>query len=277
MLPSFQIPNINRDNVIRAITKTIFLLFKDKINRDKSKKWTNEDELNLNRLIHEHLLWKLSENLNKAKGKYEGNIYWSVEAIKSYVKHSGVFNKLGIPDALSHEHITPRKQFTEYLISKYEKQVSEEDLYEDLKNKGFGVVVTNAEHHSINDNYLDFNDIWKRYYKSNSKIKIFYNDYIPKSVLSELKKRDMLVNKIDNLKFEKTTKNIINSKTRSKRYQRDQKVKLLVDINPKQIGSKSYKRFNIYYNGITVGEFLDKGGLTIDLKWDVEHNFIKIS
>ena len=277
MLPSFQIPNINRDNVIRAITKTIFLLFKDKINRVKSKKWTNEDELNLNRLIHEHLLWKLSENLSKAKGKYEGNIYWSVEAIKSYVKHSGVFNKLGIPDALSHEHITPRKQFTEYLISKYEKQVSEEDLYEDLKNKGFGVVVTNAEHHSINDNYLDFNDIWKRYYKSNSKIKIFYNDYIPKSVLSELKKRDMLVNKIDNLKFEKTTKNIINSKTRSKRYQRDQKVKLLVDSNPKQIGSKSYKRFNIYYNGITVGEFLDKGGLTIDLKWDVEHNFIKIS
>ena len=86
----------------------------------------------------------------------------------------------------------------------------------------------------------------------------------------------MLVNKIDNLKFEKTTKNIINSKTKSKRYQRDQKVKLLVDSNPKQIGSKSYKRFNIYYNGITVGEFLDKGGLTIDLKWDVEHNFIKI-
>ena len=70
MLPSFQIPNINRDNVIRAITKTIFLLFKDKINRDKSKKWTNEDELNLNRLIHEHLLCKLSENFSKAKGKY---------------------------------------------------------------------------------------------------------------------------------------------------------------------------------------------------------------
>ena len=153
----------------------------------------------------------------------------------------------------------------------------EEELFEDLKNKGFGVVVTNTEHYSINDYYLDFNDIWKRYYKSNSKIKIFYNDYIPKSVLSELKKRDMLVNKIDNLKFEKTTKNIINSKTKSKRYQRDQKVKLLVDSNPKQIGSKSYKRFNIYYNGITVGEFLDKGGLTIDLKWDVEHNFIKIS
>ena len=43
MLHSFQIPNINRDNVIRAITKTIFLLFKDKINRVKSKKWTNED------------------------------------------------------------------------------------------------------------------------------------------------------------------------------------------------------------------------------------------
>ena len=52
MLPSFQIPNINRDNVVRAITKTIFLLFNDKINRVKSKEWTNEDELNLNKLIH---------------------------------------------------------------------------------------------------------------------------------------------------------------------------------------------------------------------------------
>ena len=288
MLPSFQIPNINRDNVVRAITKTIFLLFNDKINRVKSKEWTNEDELNLNKLIHEHLLWKLSENLNKAKGKYEGNIYWSVEAIKSYVKYSGIFNRLGVPDALSHEHITPRKKFTDYLILKYKKQVLEEDLYEDLKNKGFAVVVTNSEHHSLDDNYLDFNDVWKRYYKSNSKIKIFYNDYIPKSILTELKRINMLVNKIDNLKFEKTTKKIVNSKfekttnninnttIRSKKYQRDQRVKLLVDSNPKQIGSKSYKRFNIYYNKITVGEFLDKGGLTIDLKWDTEHNFIKI-
>jgi len=43
------------------------------------------------------------------------------------------------------------------------------------------------------------------------------------------------------------------------------------------LGSKSYDRFNKYHNGISVGEFLDKGGLSIDLKWDVEHNFIKIT
>ena len=30
-LPSFQIPNIDRDNVIKAIARTIFLLFDDKI------------------------------------------------------------------------------------------------------------------------------------------------------------------------------------------------------------------------------------------------------
>ena len=75
-LPSFQISNINRNNVIKAIARTIFLLFDDKITKLKKEEWTTEDEINLNKLIHEHLLWKLSENLSKSKGKYIGNIYW---------------------------------------------------------------------------------------------------------------------------------------------------------------------------------------------------------
>ena len=29
--------------------------------------YLNLDEINLNKLIHEHLLWKLSENLNKSR------------------------------------------------------------------------------------------------------------------------------------------------------------------------------------------------------------------
>ena len=82
--------------------------------------------------------------------------------IKSYVKHSGVFNKLGIPDALSHEHITPRKQFTEYLISKYEKQVSEEDLYEDLKNVDFVAQALNTSPEIVKSNYLNYSDEWAR-------------------------------------------------------------------------------------------------------------------
>jgi hypothetical protein len=196
-LPSFQIQNIDRDNVIKAIARTIFLLFDDKIKKLEKEEWTTEDEINLNKLIHEHLLWKLSENLNKSKGKYIGNIYWSVSAIKSYNKYSGAHNKLGVPDALSHEHIVPRKRFTDYLIKKYEKHVTEKEIYEDLKNKGFAVVVTNSEHYSLSDEYLDFKDVWKRYYKSNPNIKIFYNKFIPKNIIKKLKENNMLVKSID--------------------------------------------------------------------------------
>ena len=283
-LPSFQIPNIDKDNVIKAIARTIFLLFDDKIKKLEKEEWTTEDEINLNKLIHEHLLWKLSENLNKSKGKYIGNIYWSVSAIKSYNKYSGAHNKLGVPDALSHEHIVPRKRFTDYLINKYEKHVTEKEIYDDLKDKGFAVVVTNSEHYSLSDEYLDFKDVWKRYYKSNPNIKIFYNKFIPKNIIKKLKENNMLVKSIEgleNIQEEKiVSKKIIKKiikKISNKKYNRDQKIKLLVKSNPKKLGSKSYDRFNKYHNGISVGEFLDKGGLSIDLKWDVEHNFIKIT
>jgi hypothetical protein len=278
-LPSFQISNINRNNVIKAIARTIFLLFDDKITKLKKEEWTTEDEINLNKLIHEHLLWKLSENLSKSKGKYIGNIYWSVSAIKSYNKYSGVNNKLGIPDALSHEHIVPRKRLTDYLISKYEKRVTEKEIYDDLNNKGFAVIVTNSEHYSLSDKYLDFKDVWKRYYKSNPNIKIFYNEFIPKSIIKKLKENNMLVKSIEELqdiREEKIISKKINKKISNKKYNRDQKIKLLIKNNPKKLGSKSYERFKNYYDGISVGEFLDKGGLSIDLKWDSDHNFIKL-
>jgi len=280
ILPSFEIPNIDKDNVIKAIARTIFLLFNDRIQKLKKDEWTTEDEINLNKLIHEHLLWKLSENLNKSKGKYTGNIYWSISAIKSYNKYSGIYNKLGIPDALSHEHIVPRKRFTNYLINKYEKSVTEKEIYDDLKDKGFAVVVTNSEHYSLSDEFLDFNDVWKRYYKSNPNIKIFYNQYIPKSIIKRLKEKNMLIKDIDGLKnieSKKISVKTLIKKSTSKKYNQNNKIKLLVSNNPKKMGSKSYKRFDIYYDGISVGEFLDKGGLSIDLKWDVDHNFIKIT
>ena len=279
ILPSFEIPNIDKDNVIKAIARTIFLLFNDRIQKLKKDEWTTEDGINLNKLIHEHLLWKLSENLNKSKGKYTGNIYWSISAIKSYNKYSGIYNKLGIPDALSHEHIVPRKRFTNYLINKYEKSVTEKEIYDDLKDKGFAVVVTNSEHYSLSDEFLDFNDVWKRYYKSNPNIKIFYNQYIPKSIIKRLKEKNMLIKDIDGLKnieSKKISVKTLIKKLTSKKYNQNNKIKLLVSNNPKKIWSKSYKRFDIYYDGISVGEFLDKGGLSIDLKWDVDHNFIKI-
>ena len=90
----------------------------------------------------------------------------------------------------------------------------------------------------------------------------------------------MLVKSIEGLESiqeEKIVSKKINKKISNKKYNRNQKIKLLVKSNPKKLGSKSYERFNKYYNGISVGKFLDKGGLSIDLKWDVEHNFIKIT
>lgn len=46
--------------------------------------------------------------------------------------------------------------------------------------------------------------------------------------------------------------------------------------NPKRVGSLSFSRFAIYTTGITVAEFLAKGGRRADLKWDADHDFIRI-
>jgi hypothetical protein len=143
------------------------------------------------------------------------------------------------------------------------------------------LLLTNSEHYSLSDEYLDFKDVWKRYYKSNPNIKIFYNKFIPKNIIKKLKENNMLVKSIEGdwriFKKKRIVSKKIIKKISNKKYNRDQKIKLLVKSNPKKLGSKSYERFNKYHNGISVGEFLDKGGLSIDLKWDVEHNFIKIT
>lgn len=46
--------------------------------------------------------------------------------------------------------------------------------------------------------------------------------------------------------------------------------------NPKRPNSLSFARFAIYTTGITVAEFLAKGGRRADLKWDADHEFIRI-
>ena len=82
---------------------------KDRIERKEKNDWTKEDELNIYKLMQEHLLWKISENLDKTNGKYEGCLYWTKGAIKSYRKYKRVENKKIYKDALEHEHIFPRK------------------------------------------------------------------------------------------------------------------------------------------------------------------------
>jgi hypothetical protein len=47
--------------------------------------------------------------------------------------------------------------------------------------------------------------------------------------------------------------------------------------NPKRKGSASAKRFNLYKNGMTVGEFLKAGGRRGDVNWDSEHEHITLT
>lgn len=50
---------------------------------------------------------------------------------------------------------------------------------------------------------------------------------------------------------------------------------VFVAENPKKAGSASYMRFALYEVGMTVDEFLAKGGTMGDIKWDHERSFIK--
>ena len=54
------------------------------------------------------------------------------------------------------------------------------------------------------------------------------------------------------------------------------KIKVLVE-NPKRPGTKGFKAFACYKNGMTVGEFVKAGGTLADVRWDSEHNFIELS
>lgn len=57
---------------------------------------------------------------------------------------------------------------------------------------------------------------------------------------------------------------------------RDEVVRLLVDKNPKRPGSASYPRFELYKDGITVGDFIKAGGTMADVVWDFGHRLITL-
>ena len=60
------------------------------------------------------------------------------------------------------------------------------------------------------------------------------------------------------------------------KYDRDARIQVCVPKNPKREGSGGYKRFELYRTGMTIRNFLEKGGKTIDLDWDRERGFIAI-
>jgi len=52
--------------------------------------------------------------------------------------------------------------------------------------------------------------------------------------------------------------------------------KIKMKDNPKRVGSKAYLRYEQYSGSKTIGEYLDKGGLPADLKWDQKKEFIEL-
>ena len=54
------------------------------------------------------------------------------------------------------------------------------------------------------------------------------------------------------------------------------KITLLVKENPKRAGSEAHRRFKLYKTGMTVGDFIAKGGASADLRWDAKHKAISI-
>lgn len=53
-------------------------------------------------------------------------------------------------------------------------------------------------------------------------------------------------------------------------------IELLIRGNPKRRNSKAHKTFELYKDGMTIGELLAAGGTRRGLNWDMERNFIRV-
>ena len=77
-------------------------------------------------------------------------------------------------------------------------------------------------------------------------------------------------------KAKKAKKPATNGK-RQRKFSDDQKITLLVEGNPRRKGSATYKIYALYKDGMTVGQFLQKGGRLVDVAADVERKHIKVA
>jgi len=55
------------------------------------------------------------------------------------------------------------------------------------------------------------------------------------------------------------------------------RIELLVDKCPKREGTSAHKLWQIYKSGMTVQEFLARGGTMAAIRWDLDHKFIALS
>jgi len=60
------------------------------------------------------------------------------------------------------------------------------------------------------------------------------------------------------------------------KYDKNSRIQVCVDKNPKREGCNGWKRFNLYKNSMKIRDFLKAGGKTIDLDWDRERGFVAV-
>lgn len=65
--------------------------------------------------------------------------------------------------------------------------------------------------------------------------------------------------------------------SRRARFTEDQVITLLVNENPKRKGTMAWAKWEIYEDGMTVGEYLEAGGKRSTLNYDVEKGYIEIN
>ncbi len=55
----------------------------------------------------------------------------------------------------------------------------------------------------------------------------------------------------------------------------DMKIKVLAEKNPKR--ADAAKRFDLYKNGMSIGDYIAAGGTMADVRWDVKKQFISVA
>ncbi len=71
----------------------------------------------------------------------------------------------------------------------------------------------------------------------------------------------------------KTTKSNLHSLTT----QNNTRIIKLVKQNPRKPKTKGHKSFSLIRNGMTVRQYLKHGGRAQDLRWDVDHGYVKLA
>ena len=54
------------------------------------------------------------------------------------------------------------------------------------------------------------------------------------------------------------------------------RIKILAESNPKRKGTLAFDRFELYEDGMTVREYVEAGGRTGDVKYDVQAGHIEL-